>query len=64
MDIRLVNRTSKPIEISDGMGGYLILQPGVPTPFPGEIAPADLRRLLREEKVVIEDAPPGLPPVA
>jgi len=63
MEVRLINKTDKPIEITDGLGGYMTLQPGVPTDYPGEIAGADLRRLIREQKVVIEDEPPGLPPV-
>lgn len=63
MDVRLINVTNKPIEIEDGLGGYMILQPGVPTEYPSEIAGADLRRLLREQKVIIEDVPPGQPPI-
>ena len=62
MDIRLINLTDKPIEIEDGCGGYLILPPGVPTEYPGEIAGADLRRLLREMKVRIKDVPGPMPP--
>ena len=64
MDIRLINMTAEPLEIEDGIGGYMILRPGVPTGYPGEIAGAHLRRLLREGKVQIEDEPPGFPPVA
>lgn len=64
MEIRLINITQTPIEIEDGCGGYMVLQPLVPTDYPGEIAGADLRRLLRERKIIIEDEPPGLPPVA
>jgi len=63
LGVRLINKTDKPIEIEDGLGGYMILQPGIPTTYPGEIAGADLRRLIREQKVVIEDEPEGLPPV-
>jgi len=63
MDIRLVNMTAEPIEIEDGLGGRLVLLPGVPTDYPGEIAGADLRKLLRELKVRIKDVPGGPPPI-
>jgi len=63
LGVRLINMTGQPIEIADGLDGRLVLPPGVPTAYPGEIAGADLRRLLREGKVQIEDEPPGLPPI-
>jgi len=63
MDIRLVNVTDAPFEIDDGLGGRLVLKPGVPTQYPGDIAGADLRKLIAEMKVRIKDVPGGPPPV-
>jgi len=61
--VRLINITDDPIEINDGMGGRIVLRPGVPTAYPSDIADAALRDLLNIGKVVIEDEPPGLPPI-
>jgi hypothetical protein len=58
LDVRLVNMTPDPIEIDDGLGGKLVLPPGQAVNFPGEIAGPDLRKLLRDGLVMIEDEPP------
>lgn len=60
LDIRLVNMTPDPIEIDDGTGtgGKLELPPGKAVAYPGDIAGADLRKLLKDGDVQIEDEPP------
>lgn len=58
LDVRLVNMTPEPITIDDGSGGKLVLPPGKAVDYPGEVAGADLRKLLRDGDVEIEDGPP------
>jgi len=63
LDVRLVNMTAEELEIEDGLGGRLILPVGQSVAFPGDIAGPDLRKLLRDGLVMIEDEPEGLPPI-
>lgn len=63
LDVRLINLSPEPIEIDDGCGGRLTLPPGTAVDYPGDIAGSDLRKLIAEGTVIIEDEPPGLPPV-
>lgn len=63
LDVRLINLTPEPLEIDDGCGGRLVLPPGTAVDYPGELAGPDLRKLLADGSVIIEDEPEGLPPI-
>lgn len=56
--VRLLNQTSREIEVNDNAGGTITLPPGRIVSFPGEFADADLRRRLASGEVrIIDDDP-------
>jgi hypothetical protein len=57
MSVKLTNLSGSDLEIDDGKGGRLKILAGETETYPGDIATAELARLIQAQALRVEDEP-------